>query len=460
MDKIKIMDTTIRDAHQSLIATRLKTEEILPILEKIDKVGYESLEVWGGATFDVCIRFLNEDPWQRLREIRKIVKNSKLQMLLRGQNLLGYRHYADDLVDKFIEKSIENGIDVIRIFDALNDYRNLETACKATKNYGAHAQLAMSYTISPVHTDEYYLDLAQKFYEMGADSICIKDMSGILIPDRANTLITKIKENIDLPLELHSHSTAGLAATTYLAAVNAGVDIIDTAISPFAGGTSQPPVESFLKILENNPRKPDFDIKLLNEIAEYFKVIRDRHVKEGSLNPKALFINPTIIDSQVPGGMLSNLISQLKNQNAEDKYDMVLEEVRKVREDLGYPPLVTPISQMVGTQAVFNVLKNERYSMVPHEIHDYVSGKYGKSPSPIKEDILKKIIGDGKILESRPADLLEDEFDKLKNEIGALAKSDEDVLTYALFPQIGKRFLENREKENSIEVHNINVLWD
>ncbi len=464
MEKIKIMDTTIRDGHQSLFATRLKTDEILPILDKVDKVGYESLEVWGGATFDVCIRFLNEDPWDRLREIRKRVKNSKLQMLLRGQNLLGYRHYADDVVDKFIEKSVENGIDIIRIFDALNDYRNLETACKSTKKYGAHAQLAMSYTISPVHTDEYYLNLAQKYYEMGADSICIKDMSGILMPDRAEKLIKKIKENIDLPLELHSHCTAGLAPTTYLAAVNAGVDIIDTAISPFASGTSQPPIEPFLSILENNPRNVNFGINLLNEIADYFKVIRDKHIEDGLLNPKALFVNPTIINSQVPGGMLSNLISQLKSQNAEDKYDVVLEEVRKVREDLGYPPLVTPISQMIGTQAVFNVIKGERYGIVPHEVHDYAIGKYGKSPSPIKKDVLKKIIGDESILECRPADLIENEFDKMKREIGELAKSDEDVLTYALFPQVGRKFLENRQKkieeENKIEVHNINIVWE
>ncbi len=467
MQKVKFMDTTARDAHQSLMATRMRTDEILPIMEKMDKVGYEAFEVWGGATYDVCIRFLDEDPWERLREIRKLVKNTKLQMLLRGQNLLGYRHYADDVVDKFVKKSIENGIDVIRIFDALNDYRNLKQACESTKKYGGHVQLTMSYTISPVHTDEYYLDLAKEFMKMGADSVCIKDMSGILLPNRAYNLVKRMKEVVNVPLQIHSHCTAGLAPTTYLKCVEAGADIIDTAISTFAGGTSQPAIESMLRILEGNSRKPDFDMKLLEDIADYFIPIRQKYVESGVLNPKALYTNPSIVDIQLPGGMLSNLVSQLKTQNAEDRFEEVLKEIPRVRKDLGYPPLVTPLSQMVGTQSVFNVITGERYKMIPAEIKDYVRGKYGKSPEKIEKDIIEKIIGDEEIITCRPADLIENEFEKQRSLAGDLAKSDEDVLTYALFPNLAEKFLKKKyglveeTKEEKIEnkVQNINIVF-
>lgn len=462
MSKIKIMETCLRDGHQSLMATRLKTEEILPVVETMDKAGYHSMEVWGGATFDSAIRFLNEDPWERLREIRKRVKNTKLQMLLRGQNLLGYRHYADDIVDKFVEKSIENGIDIIRIFDALNDLRNIKQACESTKKYGGHAQLALCYTISPVHTVEYYVDLAIKMKEMGADSICIKDMSGILLPQTAYDLVKGIKSAVDLPLELHMHATAGLSGMSYIKAIEAGVDIIDTAISPLSGGTSQIATESVVRALNSMNIDSGVDLKVLDEVVEYFKPIRNRYLEEGILNPQALMTEPGIVDVQLPGGMLSNMLSQLKAQRAEHRYEEVLKEIPVVRRELGYPPLVTPLSQMVGTQAVFNILANQRYKMVPKEIKDYVKGLYGKSPVEISEEIKKMIIKDEEVFTNRPADLIAAEFEKLKEESREFTKSDEDILTYAMFPQVAKPYLEKKyapKVQEKIKIQNINIFF-
>jgi oxaloacetate decarboxylase alpha subunit len=450
VNPVKITETALRDGHQSLIATRLTTEEILPILEKMDKVGYHSMEVWGGATFDACLRFLNEDPWERLREIRKAVKNTKLQMLLRGQNLLGYKHYADDVVETFIKKSVENGIDIIRVFDALNDVRNLETSIKAIKEAGAHCQCAISYTTSKVHTVEYFVDLSVKMEKMGADSICVKDMAGILTPYSAYELVKRLKEAVKIPIQLHTHATSGIASMTYLKAVEAGVDVIDTAISPFSEGTSQPATESMVVTLGECERVPSLDINLLNEIADYFKPIREKYRENGILNPKVMDVEPNTLTYQVPGGMLSNLMSQLKGQGAFDKYEDVLKEIPRVREDLGFPPLVTPLSQMVGTQAVFNVLAGERYKMVPKEIKEYVRGLYGSSPAPIKEEVKKKIIGDEAVITVRPADLLEPEIEKYKAEIGDLASSMEDVLSYVLFPQVAKKFFEDKLKSETV----------
>lgn len=446
VDKVKITETALRDGHQSLIATRLSTEEIIPILEKMDEAGYYSLEVWGGATFDASLRFLKEDPWERLRKIRRVVKKTKLQMLLRGQNLLGYKHYADDVVEAFIEKSIENGIDIIRVFDALNDVRNLETSIRAVKKFGGHCQCALSYTISPVHTTDYYINLAKKMQELGAHSICIKDMAGILTPYTAYELVSELKKVIDIPIELHTHSTSGIASMTYLKAVEAGVDIIDTAISPFGEGTSQPSTESLAVTLSQGSRGTDLNLDLLNDIAEYFKPIKEKYRENGILNPKVMDVEPKTLTYQVPGGMLSNLLSQLKQQGALDKYEEVLREIPRVREDLGYPPLVTPLSQMVGTQAVFNVLSGQRYKMVPKEIKEYVKGLYGKSPAPIKEEIRSKIIGDEEVITVRPADLIKPEIEKARDEIGEIAESFEDVLSYILFPQVAKSFFEYRTK--------------
>lgn len=448
MSKLKITETALRDGHQSLIATRLKTDEIIPILETMDKVGYHSMEVWGGATFDSCIRFLNEDPWERLRLIRKHVKNTKLQMLLRGQNLLGYRNYADDTVDRFIELSIKNGIDIIRVFDALNDVRNIEASMKAIKKYNGHCQCAISYTTSPIHTTEYYLDLVKTMEGMGADSICIKDMAGVLTPYNAYDLVKRMKNVTKLPIELHTHCTSGIADMIYMKAVEAGVDIIDTAISPFSGGTSQPPTESLAVTFAEMDRNPGLDMDALLKVAEYFKPIRDKYMSEGILNPKVLLTDPQTLKYQVPGGMLSNLLSQMQQQGAADKYEDVLNEVPRVRKDLGYPPLVTPMSQMVGTQALFNVLTGERYKLVPKEIKDYVRGQYGKAPAKIDPEIQRKIIGDEEVITVRPADLLEPEFEAMKKEAGELAKSDEDVLAYALFPQVAPKFLEQKYNKN------------
>lgn len=444
MNKLNITETVLRDGNQSLIATRLKIEDMMPILDVMDKVGYNSMEVWGGATFDTCLRYLNEDPWERLRKIRKKVKNTKLQMLLRGQNILGYKHYPDDIVEKFIKKSVENGIDIIRTFDALNDPRNLKTSIDAIKKSGAHCQCAISYTTSKIHNIEYYTNLIKELEKMGADSICIKDMAGILLPDIAYNLISKAKEKINIPIQLHTHCTSGIAAMTYMKAIEAGVDVVDTAISPFSGGTSQPPTESLALAMENTSRPTGLNINYLSEIAEYFKDIKKKYISRGLLNSKIMEVQPKTLTYQVPGGMLSNLLSQLKTQNAEDKFEEVLKEIPSVREDLGYPPLVTPLSQMVGTQSVFNVLTGVRYKVIPKEIKDYVRGLYGKSPAPIDENIREKIIGKDKVITVRPADLIEPGFDKAKKECESFCNSEEDVLSYVLFPVVAKAFLEKK----------------
>ncbi len=444
MAKVKIMETALRDAHQSLIATRMSTEDMIPIAEKMDKVGYHALEVWGGATFDSCLRFLNEDPWERLRVLRKVFKNTKLQMLLRGQNILGYKHYPDDVVEEFVKKAIENGIDIVRIFDALNDLRNLETSIKAVNKYGGHAQGAISYTVSPVHNNEYYVNLAKDMVEMGCDSICIKDMSGILLPYVAYDLVKDLKSAVDVPIEVHSHFTSGIANQTYMKAIEAGADIVDTAISPLGNGTSQPATEPMIASLQGTEYYPDIDFDVLLEVSEYFKGLRDKYLKAGLLDAKVLNVDVNTLKYQVPGGMLSNLVSQLKAQGKEDLYDEVLKEIPRVREELGYPPLVTPMSQMVGTTALFNVITGERYKMVPTETKNYVKGLYGKSPAPISDEIRKKIIGDDEVFEGRPADMLEPQLDNYKKEIKEYIEQDEDVLSYALFPQVAVPFFKQR----------------
>ena len=449
---VKIVDTALRDGHQSLFATRMTTDEVLLALKELDQVGYHALEVWGGATFDACLRFLNEDPWERLRKIRKVCKHTKLQMLFRGQNILGYRHYADDVVDKFVEKSIKNGIDIIRIFDALNDLRNLECAVKATKKYGGECQIALSYTTSPVHTVQYYVDLAKKIEVLGADSICIKDMAGVLLPEDAYKLISELKKNTKLPIELHSHCTGGLCEMTYMRAIQAGVDIVDCALSPLSGGTSQPCTESLNAALVGTQYDPKLNTKYLNEAASKMMAVKQKYLDNGMLNPKVLSVNPNILKYQVPGGMLSNLISQLKAQGASDKLDEVLNEVPNVRKDMGYPPLVTPLSQMVGTQAVMNVISGERYKMVPKEINEYLHGKYGKAPAPVDEEIRHKIIGDDKVIDYRPADDLKPEFEGLKKEYKGIAKSDEDVLSIALFGDVALKFIKQRNADSIPEV--------
>lgn len=444
MAKVKITETILRDGHQSLIATRMTTEEMLPALEILDGVGYHAMEVWGGATFDACLRFLNEDPWERLRTIRKNVKNTKLQMLLRGQNLLGYKHYADDVVDEFVNKAIGNGIDIIRIFDALNDTRNLQRSIEATKKFGGHAQGTISYTISPAHTNEVFIKLAKEIEQMGADSLCIKDMAGLLSPYNTFELVKEIKKAVKIPLELHTHATSGLGSMTYMKATEAGVDIIDTALSPFAEGTSQPPTEPLAYAFKGTEYDPGLNMDLLNQAAEYFRPIREKYIANGLLDPKLMGVDINTLIYQVPGGMLSNLVSQLKQSNAMNKFEEVLKEVPRVREDLGYPPLVTPTSQIVGTQAVLNIVTGERYKMVPNEVKQLVKGMYGKTTVPIKEEIVKKIIGDEEVITCRPADLIEPELEKIKKEVAQYVEQDEDVLTRALFPQPSVEFFKYR----------------
>ncbi|MBA1337095.1 MAG: Pyruvate:Oxaloacetate transcarboxylase domain protein [Firmicutes bacterium] len=447
MTRVKITETIFRDAHQSLIATRMTTDEMLPIAEKIDKIGYHSIEMWGGATFDASLRFLNEDPWERLRKIKNKMKNTPLQMLLRGQNILGYKHYADDVVEEFVKRAIYNGIDIVRIFDALNDVRNLQKAMEVTVKEGAHAQGAISYTISPVHTTEVYVKLAKEMVEMGAGSICIKDMSGLLTPYYAFELVKALKEAVTVPIQLHSHCTSGLAPMTYIKAIEAGVDVVDTSLSPFGSGTAQPPTEPLVAALQGTPNDTGLDMNLLNEIAEYFKPIKEKYIDNGMLNPKVLSVDINTLVYQVPGGMLSNLVSQLKMQNALDKYDEVLNEIPKVREDLGYPPLVTPTSQIVGTQAVMNVLSGERYKMIPVEVKNYVKGLYGRPTVPIAEDIKKKIIGDEEVIDHRPADDIPPQLEELRNEIKEYIEQEEDVLSYALFPQVAIKYFEYRRAQ-------------
>lgn len=449
---VKITDTILRDAHQSLIATRMRTEDMLPIVDKLDQVGYHSLEVWGGATFDACLRFLKEDPWYRLRALREGFKNTQLQMLLRGQNILGYRHYADDVVEYFVQKAIYNGIDIVRIFDALNDPRNLRTAITATNKENGHAQVAMSYTLSEVHTTKYYTELAKKLVDMGANSLCIKDMAGLLLPYKATELIGALKETVDVPIQLHAHYTSGVASMTYLKAVEAGCDIIDTAISPFALGTSQPATEILVRTFKNTPYDTGLNETVLAEIADYFRPMREEALESGLMNPKVLGVNIKTLLYQVPGGMLSNLVSQLQQQNAEERFYDVLEEIPRVRSDFGYPPLVTPSSQIVGTQAVLNVLGGERYKMVTKESKAIVRGEYGQTPVPIKEDVRKMIIGDEVPITCRPADLLEPEIERLKIEAGPYMKQEEDVLSYALFPQVAVDYFNFRDaQENKID---------
>ena len=458
MKKIQFTETVLRDGQQSLIATRMPTSDMLPILKTMDQAGYHALEMWGGATFDACLRFLNEDPWERLRAIRKEVKKTKLQMLLRGQNLLGYKNYADDVVADFVTKSVENGIDILRLFDALNDVRNLETAIRATKAAGGHCQTAISYTTSQIHTVDYFVDLAHKMANLGADSICIKDMAGVLTPQTGYELVSRIKDAVDLPLEVHTHATSGIAEMTYLKVAEAGADIIDTAISSFAGGTSQPATESVAIALEDCGFATGLDLQKVAEIAEHFNPVRDRFREEGLLNPKVKDIEPKTLIYQVPGGMLSNLLSQLTEQGLQDKYEEVLAEVPKVRADLGYPPLVTPLSQMVGTQALMNVISGERYKLVPSEIKDYVKGLYGQSPAPITDEIKETIIGDAEVITVRPADLLAPQLPAFREEIAEYAKSEEDVLMYALFPQQAQDFLGRREDPfYDVPVQNVSV---
>lgn len=445
--KVGITDTTIRDGQQSLIATRMSTDEFLPIMEKMDQVGYHSIEAWGGATFDSCIRFLKEDPWERLRKIRKVCKNTKLQMLLRGQNILGYRPYADDVVEFFVKKSIENGIDIIRVFDALNDMRNLQTAVSATIKEGGHAQVCICYTLSDVHTLEYNLNLAKQIESMGASSLCIKDMAGLLLPATAYELVSELKKTVSIPIQVHTHYTAGTGSMSYLKAIEAGADVVDCALSPFALGTSQPSTEVMVASLKDTPYDTGLDLELLSELTTFFRPIREKAIASGLLDTKMLSVDINALRYQVPGGMLSNLVSQLKQQKAEDKYYEVLEEVPRCRADLGYPPLVTPTSQIVGTQAVLNVIGGERYKMTSKETKDIVRGMYGKTPVDISDEIVQKIIKDEKRITCRPADLVEPELHKLEAEMAQYKEQDEDVLTYALFPQVSEDFFKFRQAQ-------------
>ena len=444
MAKVKITETVLRDAHQSLIATRMTMDEMLPILPLMDKVGYHSIECWGGATFDSCLRFLNEDPWERLRILRKNLPNSKLQMLFRGQNMLGYRHYADDVLEYFVQKSVANGIDIIRIFDALNDTRNLETAIKAAKKEGAHTQVAMSYTLGEVFTTDYYINYAKQAENAGADSICIKDMAALLTPYETEKLVRAVKSAVKIPVQLHTHYTSGLASMCMLKAVEAGVDVIDTAMSPLALGTSHAPTESMVAALQGTEYDTGLDLVLLTEIRDYFMQLRQKYIDSGLLDPKMLAVDANALIYQVPGGMLSNLLSQLKQAGKEDQLEEVLKEVPRVRKDAGYPPLVTPSSQIVGTQAVFNVIMGERYKMVTKEFKGIVKGEYGKTPVPIDPEFRKKIIGDEQAIDCRPADLLAPELDKLKKECAEWTEQEEDVLSYAQFGQVAVKFFENR----------------
>ena len=447
MAKVRITETVLRDAHQSLIATRMPTEQMLPIVEQLDNIGYNALEAWGGATFDASLRFLNEDPWERLRKIKAKAKKTPLQMLFRGQNILGYKHYADDVVDYFVQKAVANGIDIIRIFDALNDPRNIERAMKACVKEGGHAQGCICYTTSPYHSIDVFVKDAKTIESMGASSICIKDMAGLLVPYEAYNLVKALKENVNIPIELHTHYTSGCGSMTYLKAIEAGVDIIDCALSPLALGTSQPATEPIVATLQGTEYDTGLDLEALNEAANYFKGLREEYLKSGLLDPKMLGVDAKALIYQVPGGMLSNLLSQLKQANAVDKYDEVLKEVPRVRADLGYPPLVTPTSQIVGSQAVLNVLSGERYKMVTKEAKGVVKGEYGRTPAPIDPEFAKKILKGEEQITCRPADLIAPELESIRNEIKEYIEQDEDVLSYALFPQPATNFFEKRQAE-------------
>lgn len=451
MKKIKIIETAFRDAHQSLLATRMRTRDMLPIAEKMDKVGFFSLEAWGGATFDTCIRYLNEDPWERLVELKDVVKKTPLQMLLRGQNLVGYKHYPDDVVINFVEKSYENGIDVFRIFDALNDIRNMELSIKVAKEQGAHVQGTISYTTSPVHTLKKYVEFAKELEILGCDSVVIKDMAGLISPQDTYEIVTTLKEETDLLINLHCHCTSGMTPMSYYAACQAGIDLLDTAISPLSGGASQPPTESMVAALKGSQYSTELDLVLLSEIKKYFEDIRKKY--SGLIDPISEKIDTDVLLYQIPGGMLSNFVSQLKEQNALDRYEEVLKEVPKVRAELGYPPLVTPTSQIVGIQAVMNVLGGERYKNVSKEVKDYIKGFYGLPPAPVNSTVAKKIIGNIEIIDCRPADLLEPELEKFrsKGEKMGIIQKDEDILTYALYPAIAPKFLKGEVIEETLE---------
>lgn len=444
MAKIGITETVLRDAHQSLIATRMRTEEFVDILPQMDKIGYHSLECWGGATFDSCLRFLDEDPWERLRTIRKKCPNTKLQMLFRGQNMLGYRHYSDEVVDYFVKKSIDNGIDILRIFDALNDVRNLETAINAANKYGGHVQAAISYTTGPVFDVDYYCHYAKQLENAGASSICIKDMAGLLTPYGTYDLVKALKETVKIPIQLHTHYTSGLASMVLLKGIEAGVDVIDTAMSPLAMGTSHPATESMVAALKGTEYDTGLDLKALSEIRDFFAPLRQKYLDNGLLDPKMLGVDANTLLYQVPGGMLSNLNSQLKQAGKEDQLEEVLAEVPRVRKDAGYPPLVTPSSQIVGTQAVFNVIMGERYKMVTKEFKDLIAGKYGSTPCEIDPEFQKKIVGDDEIITCRPADLLNDTIEQFKSEIAEYYEQEEDILSYAQFGQVAVKFFEKR----------------
>lgn len=447
MAKVLITDTILRDAHQSQAATRMRLDEMLPVAPMLDSVGYYSLECWGGATFDACLRFLNEDPWERLRALKKAMPNTKLQMLFRGQNILGYKHYADDVVDMFVKKSIENGIDIIRIFDALNDLRNLEQAVKSCKKYGGIAECAISYTSSPVHTQDYFVELAREMEQMGADTICIKDMANLLLPYEAYEMVKRIKQKVSVPIHLHTHNTTGTGDMTLLKAIEAGVDIVDTALSPLGNGTSQPATEPLVATLKGTEYDTGLDLNLLSEISKHFRKVAERLEKDGWLDKKVLRVDTNTLLYQVPGGMLSNLIGQLKQAGKEDQLMDVLAEVPRVREDFGYPPLVTPTSQIVGTQAVFNVIAGERYKMVTKESKALLRGEYGRLPAPVNEEVRKKCIGEETVITHRPADDIPPEYEKYKQEIKDIMEQEEDVLSYAPFPQVAMKFFEKRREE-------------
>ena len=446
---LKITETILRDAHQSLIATRMTTEQMLPIVDKMDQIGYHAVECWGGATFDASLRFLKEDPWERLRKLRDGFKNTKLQMLFRGQNILGYNHYADDVVEYFVQKSIANGIDIIRIFDCLNDLRNLETAVKAANKENGHAQIALSYTLGDAYTLDYWKDMAKRIEDMGAKSLCIKDMAGLLVPVKATELVQALKESVDIPIDLHTHYTSGVASMTYMKAVEAGCDIIDTAISPCAMGTSQPATEVMVEAFKGTPYDTGLDLDKLAEIADYFRPMREEALKTGLMNTKVLGVNIQTLRYQVPGGMLSNLVSQLKEMGQEEKYEQVLEEVPKVRKDFGEPPLVTPSSQIVGTQAVLNVVSGERYKMVTKESKKLLSGEFGQTVKPFDKEVQKKCIGDTKPITCRPADLIKPQLADIEKEMAQYKQQDEDVLSYALFPQVATEFFKYREAQQN-----------
>ncbi|MDD4460804.1 MAG: oxaloacetate decarboxylase subunit alpha [Clostridia bacterium] len=450
MAKVKITETILRDAHQSLAATRMTIDDMLPALEDLDHVGYNALECWGGATFDSAMRFLNEDPWERLRKIRSAVKNTKLQMLLRGQNLLGYKHYADDVVEYFVQRSVANGIDIIRIFDALNDFRNIEKSLLACKKEGGHAQGCIAFTTSPFHSIEKFVEDSKRLEDMGADSVCIKDMAGLLLPFDAYRLVKAMKEALSIPVELHTHYTSGVGSMTYIKAIEAGCDIVDTALSPLAMGTSQPPTEPLVATLEGTEYDTGIDLLKLAAAADHFKGLREKWIASGLISPKMLGVDVNALIYQVPGGMLSNLVSQLSQANKLDQLEEVLREVPRVREDFGYPPLVTPSSQIVGTQAVMNIIAGERYKMVPNESKAVLRGQYGQTPAPINEELRAKILGDEQPITHRPADDIEPELEKIRAQAAEYIEQEEDVLTYGMFPQVAEKFFKWRRAQRHL----------